>query len=113
MSLFRNSILMTHKNFTLPYCDYPSRAQRANLFEDYKQYASKDGNPTTMDLSNDVTASVVNHMTTFLRAVSTAQISSRQAAFSGAGESAMRSAWDELFKSACCDPNEDVSNTFL
>ena len=104
---------MTYKSFTLPYCDYPCQAQRANLFEDYKQYSANDGNPTPVDLSNDLTASVVNHMTTFLRAISTAQASSRQAAFSGAGESAMRSAWDELFKSACCDPYEDVSNTFL
>jgi len=60
-----------------------------------------------------VTASVADHMTTFLRAVSTSQACRRQEAFSGAGESAMRSAWDELFKAACCEPSVDVSNTYL
>ena len=44
---------MAHKSFTLPYCDYPCQAQRANLFEDYKQYTSNDGIPTPVDLSND------------------------------------------------------------
>jgi hypothetical protein len=52
-------------------------------------------------------------MTTFLRAISTSQASQRQAAFSGAGDCTMRSAWDELFKAACCEPTQDVSDTFL
>jgi len=66
-----------------------------------------------MELESDVMASVTNHMTTLLRAVLTAQASRRQAAFSGASESAMRSAWDELFRAACCQPTVAVSDTFL
>ena len=83
-----------------------------DLFKEYKQYVN-DGNPTPLELEVNVMTSVADHLTTFLRAVSTAQGSRRQAAFSGAGESAMRSAWDELFKAACCDPTQDVSDSFL
>ena len=95
-----------------PYCDFPCQTQRTDFFAEYKQYTS-DGNPIPLDLENNVAASLINHMTTFLRAVSTAQSSRRQAAFSGAGECTMRSAWDELFKAACCDPKVAVSDTFL
>ena len=80
--------------------------------KEYQQYIT-DGNPIPLDLEADVAASVANHMTTFLRAVSTSQASSRQAFFSGAGECTMRSAWDELFRAACCEPTQDVSDTFL
>ena len=60
-----------------------------------------------------MTASVVGHMTTFLKAVENAQITQRQAMLSGTSESAMRSAWDELMKATCCSPTEVLSETFL